>query len=47
MKRNLLLISGIVALSFSANAQQLKEEYVLFFQLLRIGRKRKCHNSGN
>ena len=30
MKRNLLLISGIVALSFSANAQQLKEEYMFW-----------------
>lgn len=28
MKRNLLLLSGIVVLSFSANAQQLKEEYM-------------------
>lgn len=30
MKRNLLLFSGIVALSFSANAQQLKEEYMVW-----------------
>ena len=29
MKRNLLLLSGIAVLSLSANAQELKEDYML------------------
>ena len=30
MKRNLLLLSGIAVLSLSANAQELKEDYMVW-----------------